>query len=149
MDALLQAIRLLAEYGHTLWIKPDGEVVDIPTGGPTHYSWIAQNFAELFPGHEYSDNAVFDVPLDEGWMHVRNHSFMIYVDAKPKAYRNPAQRRTLIDIFEDRMMNLTPGEDVAVMMSLLGEGGRQDRTTAPFMKIPRDYEELRDYLSRV
>ena len=66
------ARELTATYGHTLWIKPDGKIIDMGSES-NHYNWIAKNFAKLFPDIPFSKAAVFDAPYEAGWIHLRNH----------------------------------------------------------------------------
>jgi len=64
---------LSGKYGHTLWINPNGKVVDLGNSD-MHYNWIANNFSTLFPEEEFCDKAVYEAPMKYGWVHVRNHT---------------------------------------------------------------------------
>ena len=138
------------EYGHTIWIRPDGSVVDIPTGGPTHYSWVAQNWNTLFPGEPFDDHVVFDLPIERGWVRVRNHYGTLDVDCTRQAM-TPAVRRRLLDIVDDRMLDERNSRFSIFLDFVPAERGsrnnRRSRDDAHGYRIPEQYEDFRDAMA--
>lgn len=132
------------KYSHTFWIDENGKVINIPTGGPTHYSWIAQHFNELFPDEEFSDAAIFDTPTRRGWVHVRNHFSTVSISGKPEAIRR--RRNLLMDVVEDRLGLAAEGlNDFAVDLTYYGET-MDDIKRGPFLRMPEELDQLRDIL---
>jgi len=139
---LIRVAHLLvsAKWSHTVWIKPSGKVVNIPTGNQTHWDWIAENFSELFPRHEFSDINVFDVPMQEGWIHIRNHGAMgITIRGKKSSIHK--NRRVIIELIEDRMV-----EDDKFSFAIDYDSGKKDHKRGPYFDIPKELDRAKDAL---
>jgi hypothetical protein len=115
---------LVAKLGHTLWVTPKGKIIDLGTSS-THYDWIADNFEKLFPGEEFNDSNVFDIPLEYGWIHVRNHTLgpismeVAMTGSKSSIHKN---RKILGDIVLEGYENFKkrqryPDDNMFVMIS--------------------------------
>lgn len=135
-----------SEYGHTLWIKPNGKVIDIPTGNMTHYDYIANNFKELFPNRVFSKTEVFDAPYQDGWIHIRNHSSTLDIDGKKEAIKK--QKSTIMKIIEDRLIsNNDEGFSVFFDWTDTSEhsGQKNIRGDTVAFEVPKDFDKMRDF----
>jgi hypothetical protein len=140
---LARVARLLfAKYGHTLWVTPDGKVIDL---GNTdmHYNWIAKNFAKLFPDETFSKDAVFDVPHDRGWIHVRNHVMGLHHEVFISGIKQAIERNSdvLGDIVSESWASMRKeGQKLWVMVSF--HDAHRD-----VYQLPDDYERVKDLIS--
>ena len=88
------------QYGHTLWIDPKGKVHDLGSRY-VHYDWIKINFKKLFGGEPKGNDAVFDTPMEKGWIRVKVGKSVIDLEADPKRI-NRKQKSAIEDIYYSR-----------------------------------------------
>lgn len=132
---------IISKAGHTLWINDRGKVIDIPTGSTTHYDYIAKNFSKFFPNEEYSDMNVYDMPMNYGWLHIRNHNRSFAINGMRPTIRKRA--KLLMEMIEDRYFD---GDKFHVDFSY-DNGKTQSR--GPYFKIPDEIEKVKDYFGIV
>lgn len=132
-------------WHHTMWLTPKGKFIDLNT--MTHFDWIAENFNELFP--EYIDEAydesgeikpeyVFETPIEEGWIHIRNHSFDRTPDISMQGTKR-AFRKHGDDLYE-MIMDIWENSGSDSVFVILNYGA--DPTGRDTFELPDDIEDL-------
>lgn len=142
----MKKILIEGYYGHTLWVKPNGFVIDIPSGGITHYTYIARNFNKLFPNRKFTDDQVFNAPYEENWIHIRNHWSMVDIGGKKEAIKK--QAKLIQRILEDRMMSKDENTEFEVMVDWTDYTGDKNlgRRDAEYFTMPEHFDRLKKFL---
>jgi hypothetical protein len=132
-------------YGHTLWIDPKGKVIDLPTGAENHFTWIATNFKKLFGRDPINDSEIFDVPMIQGWVRIRNHTSDIDIYGEKKALKK--QGKMIWKVIDNRVLS---GDDVNV--GITWEVPQKDGTTetkrGPYVDLPEEEQKLFPHIGR-
>lgn len=123
-------------YHHTIWISPKGRIHELDK--LTHGDWIAENWNELFD-EPFDKSRVFDKPLEEGWISVRNHTgsfgtFEIVITGNRRSVKRNSRllRDIIYEGFEKAQKN---SKDLIVDISYTLD----DRKT---YVLPEDMDEL-------
>ena len=67
---LLKLYEASTRYGHTLWIDPNGKIIDISKNRLTHFEWLNDKYKPK------NGNEIFSIAAKKGWTQVRNHQSM-------------------------------------------------------------------------
>jgi hypothetical protein len=135
------------KYGHTIWITPKGKMIDIPTGSTTHYDYIAKNFKKLF-GRDFKDKSeIFDKPLFDGWIHIRNHMSEIAVEGRKESIKKHG--KLIWKIIDDRLMNSDFNRlHIALDWMYPESNGRMRVKRGPFLELPEEESKLKPFIGR-
>lgn len=140
--AYLRILEGNRRYGHTLWIDPRGNIIDL-TGKPlTHYSWLAKKFNQ-------TENTVWAFAAKNGWIQVRNHAVAISISGPKKFIKK--NKKAIFDIIDNRLFagsvyDLDGDEDsFLVDFTWIDNDGDPAGKRITF-KIPKDDSKVRRFL---
>jgi hypothetical protein len=123
----------------TIWINPQGQVINVPPN--EHYTYMANNFKNLFGRDPLNEGEVHDAPYQTGWVHIQNHFGQFNVRGEQNAIsRNKGRIRDMIfnRLMEERSFVVNIEYNNKAMINPNGAAYR--------FSMPDQYDDLRHYL---
>ena len=131
------------KYGRTIWINPDGEVIDISIGfGKVgiHFDWIKERYESLFNSKIKDENDPEIKPMIEGWIKIRNHDSNFYVEGLKEHIQKNG--KTIFKILDEKIMN---GESFIAQIDLFNFEEDTHWIDCNWYDIPDQESHLKKY----
>lgn len=123
----------------TIWISPNGQVVNCPPN--EHYTYMQNNFQNLFGHQPLNESVVHDTPYEQGWVHIQNHFGSFNVRGNQVAVQK--QKNIIRNLIFDRLMT---DRNFNVNIEYNNKANINPYGSTYSFKMPDQYNDLKSYL---
>ena len=132
------------KYGRTIWINPEGDVIDISLGFRKvgiNFNWIKERYESLFDQKiQDKKNDPEIKPMKEGWIKIRNHDNNFFVEGKEEYIKKNG--KVIFKILDEKIMN---GEKFVTEIDLFITEEDYNYVDTHWYDLPEQESKLKRY----